>query len=62
MAFHSDILNARQKKKQKKNSNNNNNNNRILRLFMFNALISKQIWLKVTNNKVLAEEAHKKLS
>ena len=61
MAFHSDILNARQKK-QKKNSNNNNNNNRILRLFMFNALISKQIWLKVTNNKVLAEEAHKKLS
>ena len=61
MAFHSDILNARQKKK-KKNSNNNNNNNRILRLFMFNALISKQIWLKVTNNKVLAEEAHKKLS
>ena len=50
------------KKKQKKNSNNNNNNNRILRLFMFNALISKQIWLKVTNNKVLAEKAHKKLS
>ena len=50
------------KKTKKKNSNNNNNNNRILRLFMFNALISKQIWLKVTNNKVLAEEAHKKLS
>ena len=48
-------------KKNKKNSNNNNNNNRILRLFMFNALISKQIWLKVTNNKKLAEEAHKKL-